>query len=509
MRLPPVKRALLSVSDKDGLIPFAQSLVACDIEILSTGGTCRALREAGIPVTEVSDYTGFPEIMGGRVKTLHPKIHGGILGKRNAHAPVAGEHGIQWIDLVVVNLYPFAETIAQHPEDFDAAIEHIDIGGPCMIRAAAKNMHDVCVVVEPSDYNHVAECIQNDGAVPTALRRSLAQKAFAHCAHYDTMISGYLAEKLDAPQHTSHLELSPISHLRYGENPHQNAVAYRLGNAQNTLLDAHQFQGKALSYNNLVDASAALQCLREFDETACVIVKHANPCGVACGENSADAYRKALAGDSKSAFGGIIALNRRCDAQTAEVIHEGFFEVLLAPEFSAEALAILSQKKNMRVIEIPKESPDHSTCYQHIEGLMLAQDVDHHRITTESLHCVTKHTPNAALIEELCFAWKVVKHVKSNAICVSEGKQTLGIGPGQVARVDAVNIALAKAGQHNNAVLASDAFFPFKDSIEAIAKAGIKAIIQPGGSIRDSEVIDACNRHGIAMLFTGIRCFNH
>lgn len=513
----PIQRALLSVSAKEGIVSFAQALHELGVELISTGGTCSLLRENNIPVFEVSEVTGFPEIMDGRVKTLHPKILGGILGKRVGHREVAQQHQINWIDLVVVNLYPFSETVNGPDCTFNKAIENIDVGGPTMIRAAAKNMEDVTVIVDPADYEFIISQMRINKGLQLAQRQALATKAFALTAQYDAVIHHFLINQIQNTEKSDHLfpehqQLSStkVTELRYGENPHQKACAYRLDNSAGDLLDTNQHQGKALSYNNLVDAHAAVACVREFKLPACVIVKHANPCGVALADTILDAFSKALAADSASAFGGVIAMNQICDAQTATKIADIFFEVVIATGFTPEALQILGNKPNLRVIDLPKASTTQNLTYKFVDGLVLVQETDHHELQREQLKVVTKRSPSPEEMDNLLFAWQVVKHVKSNAIVVAKNNQTQGIGPGQVSRVDSVEIAIKKAGSEvHQAGLASDAFFPFKDSIEQIAKANISAIIQPGGSIRDEEVIAACNEHGIAMIFTGVRSFNH
>lgn len=513
MTSKPIKRALLSVSNKTGIVEFAQKLQSFDVEIISTGGTSKLLRDNGVPVVDVADITGFPEIMDGRVKTLHPKVHGGILGKRQAHADVAQAHGIEWIDLVVVNLYPFARVTQQDDCTFDTAIENIDIGGPTMIRAAAKNMSDVTVVVDPGDYEFVISQLQSKGELALSQRQILAQKAFAHTAQYDQLIQSYLARAV-LPQYEfadeQLLDLHKIADLRYGENPDQKACAYRLNGKSSPILDAPQHQGKVLSYNNIVDADAALNCVKQFQQTACVIVKHANPCGVATGNSTSKAFARAFAADSTSAFGGIIALNRPCDGEAATLMVEKFFEVVIAPEFSTEALSKFAARPNVRLLSVDFNSHSEQSHFQHVAGVLLAQTRQTTGIEQLPLNVVTQAVPSEQEMNNLRFAWQVVAHVKSNAIVVCKDEQTLGIGPGQVSRIDAVDIAIHKAGEAAvGASLASDAFFPFKDSIEQIAKSGITSIIQPGGSIRDEEVIAACNQHGIAMVFTGSRCFRH
>ncbi|MDF2940856.1 MAG: phosphoribosylaminoimidazolecarboxamide formyltransferase/IMP cyclohydrolase [Gammaproteobacteria bacterium] len=503
-----IKTALISVSDKTGLIEFAKSLEALDIKILSTGGTAEALKKAGISFTLVSDITGFPEMMEGRVKTLHPKIHGGILGKRDQHESEANQHGIEWIDLVVVNLYPFAQTVKSEAPYHDI-IENIDIGGPAMIRAAAKNMDWVSVIVDPKDYQSVLDELKQSVEVSLNTRKKLAAKAFAHTACYDTAIAEYLNQE-KFPQHLSMgFELAEI--LRYGENPHQEAALYKHPIKVSNLLGATQLQGKALSYNNLVDAQAALECVQEFSEPACVIVKHANPCGAATASNSDEAFTKAWQADSQSAFGGIVALNRPCTEKIAQFLSTVFIELIIAPGFDSTASDILRTKPNCRLLDY-QNSPNlkQALSYKFIDGGLLVQDKDHQFIDASDLKLVTSIKPNAKQIQDLLFAWKVVKHLKSNAILIVKDQATLGVGCGQVSRIDAVELAIKKAkGDLSSCVLASDGFFPFRDNIDAIAKTGIKVIIQPGGSIKDEEVIAACNEHGIAMVMTNSRCFNH
>ncbi len=501
-----VKRALISVSNKEGIIPFATALHALHVEIIATGGTRQLLSDAGIPVREILDVTGFPEIMDGRVKTLHPKIHAGILGLREKHADIAKAQAIEWIDLVVVNLYPFAETIQRPDCTFDQAIENIDIGGPAMIRAAAKNMGWVGVMVDPADYVTVVNELTTTHQLSDVTRKMLATKAFQHTAAYDAMISEYLSAPTEL-----HLQTAKYAELRYGENPHQSASAYHLQGQGTGILSATQHQGKSLSYNNITDADAAYRCVQEFSQPACVIVKHANPCGVAVAEGMAEAFIAAFQADSLSAFGGVVALNRHCTAETAQAIKEVFIEVVIAPSYSQEALALLASKPNLRVLALPNGT--HGTRQRemkYITGGLLIQDVDQTRLTAAGLTMVTQSHPTADQIAALLFAWQVVKHIKSNAILIAKENVTLGIGAGQVSRVDAVEIAIKKAGMcAMGAVLASDAFFPFRDSIDLIAAAGIKTIIQPGGSVRDSDIITACNEYNIAMAFTGIRCFKH
>jgi len=509
-----IKRALLSVSDKTGLVAFAASLAQLNIEILSTGGTHRVLHEAGIPTREVSEFTQFPEIMGGRVKTLHPKIHGGILGLRDAHHSIAVEQGIQWIDLVVVNLYPFAATLQKPECSFDEALENIDIGGPTLIRSAAKNLGWTAVLVDPSDYAALAAELQEEASLSWDTRRRLATKAFAHTAQYDALIQNYLQTETRFPEQCS-LPLQKYADLRYGENPHQAACAYHILPQAPGLLSATQHQGKLLSYNNLADADAALACVQEFSQPACVIVKHANPCGVALAESIETAFEGARAADPISAFGGIVAVNRPCTVALAKALATLFVEVLVAPSYEPEALSLLAAKTQLRVLEL---QPAASTPmeYKFIQGGLLIQQKDRQPLQREQLQVVTEAQPAPALFETMLFAWRVLKHLKSNAILVAKEQRTVGVGTGQVSRIDAVDLALRKADLAlAGSILASDAFFPFRDSIDRIAQfstcaaSGIRAIIQPGGSLKDAEVIQACNEHGIAMVFTGQRCFKH
>lgn len=504
-----VKRALISVSDKRNIIELARGLSELNIEILSTGGTSKILREANIPVKDVSDITHFPEMMDGRVKTLHPKVHGGILGLRDEHADIAKQHDIHWIDLVVVNLYPFAETIKKPNVSFEDAIENIDIGGPTMIRSAAKNMDWVGVVVDPNDYAKILSELQTQQGLSTHTRRQLATKAFSHTAQYDALIHQYLDDaKFPAELN---LNLTKFADLRYGENPHQAACAYQFAHQAAGILSAKQHQGKELSYNNIADADAAVACVREFSQPACVIVKHANPCGAAVADDITQAFQRAFNADMQSAFGGIIALNQKCTQRIAEALSKIFVEVLVAPSYEAEALQLLASKTNLRVLEFPLL--DQHTSKQElkfIEGGLLIQDRDTSMITAPDLKIVTQLQPSVDEVSTMLFAWRVLKHIKSNAILIAKENVTMGVGAGQVSRVDAVDIALRKAGLDlSGTILASDAFFPFRDSIDKLAGSGIRAIIQPGGSVRDDEVIAACNEHGIAMVFTGIRCFKH
>lgn len=504
-----VKRALLSVSDKQNIVDFAKELHQLQIEIVSTGGTAQLLRQANIPVQEVSDITRFPEMMDGRVKTLHPQIHGAILGKRDEHHHIAMQHGIEWIDLVVVNLYPFLKTIQKPHVTWEEAIENIDIGGPSMIRSAAKNMHWVGVVVDSQDYGMVLQALKTRGGLPYEMRQQLATKAFAHTAQYDALIYHYLEQ--DRFPDIMNIALKKSVDLRYGENPHQKAFAYQFLEKNVGILSAMQHQGKQLSYNNIADADAAVACVREFKGPTCVIVKHANPCGAAMADNIELAFHHAFQADAQSAFGGIVAINQQCTKALAQEIVKHFIEVLVAPSYEAEALAILSSKANCRVLEWPSVSECSASLeLKVIEGGVLVQERDSIMIHENDLKIVTHLVPSCEEIQSLLFAWRILKHIKSNAILIAKESVTMGVGAGQVSRVDAVHMAMRKAGQDlRGAVLASDAFFPFRDSIERIANTGIRAIIQPGGSIRDDEVIAACDEYGIAMVLTGKRCFKH
>lgn len=512
MKIIPIKRALLSVSNKTGIVELAQVLVDAGVEIISTGGTSKALREAGISHFQVDEITGLPEMLDGRVKTLHPKIHGGILGRRDKHAKEAELHDIRWIDLVVVNFYPFAEAIASKTLSWEEAVEYIDIGGPTMVRAAAKNFAFVGVAVDPDDYPALITELQAHQGFTFETRKNLAEKVFALTSRYDAMIHDYFLGKKDVIPLTSdvlNLQLDNRIELRYGENPHQKACAYQLQPEKAGILSAHQHQGKPLSYNNILDAEAALTCVREFETPSCVIVKHANPCGVASAATIEQAYARALQADALSAFGGIIAINRPCTKDIAEGITTIFMEVVLAPAYTPEALAILKTKPNLRVLEI---STDVSQVWEmkFITGGVLMQEKDTQVMHADDLKIVTQVNPSLAERDAMLFAWRVLKHIKSNGILIAKDNATVGIGAGQVSRIDAVDIAVRKAGENiHDTILASDAFFPFRDSIDRIAEAGVRAIIQPGGSVRDEEVIAACNEHGIAMVFTGKRCFRH
>ena len=531
MTTNPIRRALLSVSDKTGILEFAQALVAMDVELLSTGGTAKLLAEAGLPVIEVSDHTGHPEIMDGRVKTLHPKIHGGILARRGQDDAVMAENNIDAIDLVVVNLYPFAATVANPDCTLPDAIENIDIGGPTMVRAAAKNHNDVTIVVNADDYVTVLEQMQaNSGVVDHATRFDLAIKAFEHTAEYDGMIANYFGARLDTTEcaddcdhehsefpRTYNIQVSKKQDLRYGENSHQAAAFYVENDIQEaSVATAQQLQGKALSFNNIADTDAALECVKEFDQPACVIVKHANPCGVALGETILAAYERAYQTDPTSAFGGIIAFNQELDAATAQaIIDRQFVEVIIAPTVSEAAKTVLSAKQNVRVLECGDWAGQLTDGYdfKRVNGGLLIQERDFGMVEAEDLQVVTKRQPTEAELKDLMFTWKVAKYVKSNAIVYCKDGMTIGVGAGQMSRVYSAKIAGIKAADENlevvGSVMASDAFFPFRDGIDAAAAAGITAVIQPGGSMRDAEVIAAADEAGIAMVFTDMRHFRH
>jgi phosphoribosylaminoimidazolecarboxamide formyltransferase/IMP cyclohydrolase len=517
----PVRRALLSVSDKTGLLELARALSALNIHLLSTGGTAKTLREAGIAVQDVSEVTGFPEIMDGRVKTLHPKIHGGLLGRNGTDDAVMKEHDITAIDLLVVNLYPFAATIAKPDCSYDDAVENIDIGGPAMLRAAAKNHERVSVVVDPSDYASLVSSLQQ-GGTDIAMRRAFAAKTYAHTSAYDGQITQWLSARAADPQtpetwpHSLHLSLDLASGLRYGENPHQRGALYLEKNAGNGIVATAKFlQGKELSFNNLTDADAALECVKVFDQPACVIVKHANPCGVAVSHDLFSAYDRAYAVDPTSAFGGIIAFNRELDAKTAaEILQRQFVEVVIAPGIAADALPLFAKKANVRVLACGELRHVRGAMeYKRIAGGLLVQDADTDSLTAADLKIVSARAPSANEMQDLLFAWKVAMFVKSNAIVYAKDLQTVGIGAGQMSRVVSAKIAALKAEEAGlvvpGSVMASDAFFPFRDGIDAAAKAGIRAVIQPGGSMRDNEVIAAADEHDIAMVFTGRRHFKH
>ncbi len=516
----PIRRALISVSDKTGVVDFCRALSARGIALLSTGGTFSLLEAEGVSVTEVSAHTGFPEIMAGRVKTLHPKIHGGILGRRGVDDQVMDEHGIEPIDLLVVNLYPFVETISRPDCTFDLAVENIDIGGPAMLRAAAKNHAHVAVVVEPADYDRVLTGLDDgQGSISETERRRLALKAFQLTARYDAAIAAYLS----AVQGESFPEWwqTASQHkktLRYGENPHQQAAFFTdVKPLPGTVAYAAQLQGKELSYNNIADTDTALECVKSFTEqVACVIVKHANPCGVAVADSVLAAYDSAYQTDPTSAFGGIIAFNRALDKTTAQaIVQRQFVEVIIAPEINRDALEVLAQKPNIRVLAAGAFSaaPEKSYDLKKVAGGLLVQDLDTGSVTLDDLKVVSQRQPDADELRDLLFVWKVAKFVKSNAIVYGRGGQTLGIGAGQMSRVYSARIAGIKAADEkldlNGSVMASDAFFPFRDGIDSAAECGVRAVIQPGGSMRDQEVIDAANEHGMAMVFTGMRHFRH
>ncbi|MDA8753697.1 bifunctional phosphoribosylaminoimidazolecarboxamide formyltransferase/IMP cyclohydrolase [Candidatus Marinimicrobia bacterium] len=505
-----IKRALISVYDKTGLVHLAKSLIKHNIEILSTGGTALELRKANIPTIDVSDYTKFPEIMNGRVKTINPLIEGGILGLRDQHNTDALDNNIKWIDLVVCNLYPFSETISQENCTNALALENIDIGGPTMIRSAAKNVGWVVPVVDPNDYISLIKDLNENTTISYNKRRQLCAKAFGHTAQYDTIIHNYLKE--DPLSEDFSLTFKKHSEMRYGENPHQSAASFSIpGNQERNILNATIHQGKQLSYNNIMDADGALACLKEFDKPACVIVKHSNPCGVATGDSLLDVYKNAFNADSLSAFGGIVSLNRTCTAEIAVEISKVFVEIILAPNYEKQALEIFKKKKNLRVLEIGTFTRRNKKLeIRNIDGGILVQDVDTKILTAANFKTVTIKEPTNIDIETALFTWKVLRHAKSNGILIAKDNRTVGLGAGQVSRVDAVHMALKKGGDNViGGVLASDAFFPFRDSIDAIKNSGISTVLQPGGSIRDSEVIDACNEYGISMIFTGTRCFKH
>jgi len=516
----PVRRALISVSDKDGIIEFAKSLHSQGVEILSTGGTAKLLIENMIPCLEVSKHTGFPEIMDGRVKTLHPKIHGGILGRRGIDDGVMKDNDIAPIDLVVVNLYPFEETVAKEDCSLEDAIENIDIGGPAMVRATAKNHAYVSIIVDPEDYQRVLEELHsNEGIVSDATRFDLAVKAFEHTSNYDGMIANYLGRvkedgTMDELPRTINLQFTKVQEMRYGENPHQHAAFYTEKNiTEACIATAKQLQGKELSYNNIGDTDAALECVKQFDEAACVIVKHANPCGVAIGDNLLDAYNQAYRTDPESAFGGIIAFNRELDGDTAKTIVERqFVEVIIAPTVSGEAIEAVAEKKNVRLLECGQwQGTSPRMDYKRVNGGLLMQDAD--LLLLNEMKVVSEAQPSEQEMKDLLFSWKVAKFVKSNAIVYGKNNMTIGVGAGQMSRINSARIAGIKAEHAGldvpGSVMASDAFFPFRDGIDAAHEAGIVAVIQPGGSMRDDEVIAAANEYGMAMVFTGMRHFRH
>ncbi|HSR53533.1 MAG TPA: bifunctional phosphoribosylaminoimidazolecarboxamide formyltransferase/IMP cyclohydrolase [Acidobacteriota bacterium] len=531
-----IQTALISVSDKSGVGDLAEGLHQRGIRILSTGGTARLIEKRGVPVTAVSQYTGSPEILGGRVKTLHPKIHGGILARHGdeGHRQVLQDQGIDPIGLVVVNLYPFSETIARRGVRLEEAVEQIDIGGPTLLRAAAKNHESVTVVVDPGDYGTVLSALdEGEGETRLALRKRLALKAFQHTAAYDAAIAAYLAQRGEADQaggdsssrasgesssaegqaelpEALALGLSRQASLRYGENPHQRAALYRFSDRPPAgVVAAKQLQGKTLSFNNYLDLQAAWDLGREFEQPSCVIVKHNNPCGVAQAESPCEAYRRALECDSLSAFGSIIAFNRQVDAETAQAMRKLFVEAVIAPAYEADALEVFSAKKNLRVM-LADGSPPDPWQFKKVDGGFLVQDADLQTVSRGDLKTVTQRVPSESELDDLLFAWRVCKHVKSNAIVYAKDGRTVGIGAGQMSRVDSVILAARKAKLHlEGAVMASDAFFPFRDGVDEAAKAGIAAVIQPGGSKRDDEVIEACDEHGMAMVLTSMRHFRH
>ena len=518
-----ITRALISVSDKTGIEDFARALHGLGVEILSTGGTARLLADAGIPVVEVSDYTGFPEMMDGRVKTLHPKVHGGILGRRGTDEAVMAEHDIPPIDLVVVNLYPFEQTVAREDCDLPLAIENIDIGGPTMLRAAAKNHAAVTVVVDSDDYARVLDEIGEGGSVSDATRYDLAVKTFEHTARYDGAIANYLGARTPGGEtsafpRTMNLQFRQVQTMRYGENPHQRAAFFIEHEPEEaSVATAIQLQGKELSYNNVADTDAALECVKCFPEgPACVIVKHANPCGVALGETPLAAYEQAFRTDPTSAFGGIIAFNRPLDAETAAaIIERQFVEVIIAPSVDEDALPLLAAKKNVRVLSCGQwnDVPVPGLDFKRVNGGLLVQDRDLGQVHETDLKVVTKRAPTEHEARDLRFAWRVAKFVKSNAIVYCRDAMTIGVGAGQMSRVYSARVAALKAADEGlevkGSVMASDAFFPFRDGIDQAAEAGIVAVIQPGGSMRDEEVIAAADEHGMAMVFTGMRHFRH
>ena len=505
-----INRALISVFDKTGLDKLAKEFVSRGIEIISTGGSAKFLRDKDIKVTDVSDYTNFPEIMDGRVKTINPLVEGGILGLRDKHDKDAKDNNIKWIDIVICNLYPFSETISKNDCDQALALENVDIGGPTMIRSAAKNVGWVTVIVDPNDYDYLLENITDENEIDFDSRSFFSAKAFGHTAQYDTIIHNYLKPEKLSDDFT--LTFSKHSEMRYGENPHQAAAAYTIpGDRSNNILNAKIHQGKKLSYNNIMDADAALSCLKEFNSTACVIVKHANPCGVALGANMLNVYKRAFNADSLSAFGGIIAINQPCDDILAKEISKVFVEIVLAPAFTKKSLEIFSKKKNLRILEIGNiHSREQLLEVRNVVGGVIVQETDTSILSEDNLQVVTENKPSDSDIKTMLFGWKVLKHVKSNGILIVKDNTTVGVGAGQVSRVDSVDIAMNKSGDSiKDSILCSDAFFPFRDSIDKIAGSGIKAVLQPGGSVRDDEVISACNEHGIAMVFTGQRCFKH
>lgn len=518
-----MKRALISVSDKTGVVEFAKSLQELGVDIISTGGTAKALQEAGVEVIGISDITHFPECLDGRVKTLHPSIHAGLLAMRGNvdHMEQLKQLDIQPIDLVVVNLYPFKQTILKKDVVLEEAIENIDIGGPTMLRSAAKNYQDVVVVVDPKDYEKVVTEVKEQNNVSLETKFYLASKVFEHTAHYDALIANYLRVQRGDEDYPDTLSLTfeKVQDMRYGENPHQKAVFYKeIGNTQGMLTDARQLHGKELSFNNINDTNGALDLLKEFDEPTVVACKHANPCGVGSAENIYDAYMKAYKADPVSIFGGIVVANREIDEATAAEMNKIFIEIIVAPSYTIAALEVLKQKKNIRILQLDSISvklPKGSYDLKKVSGGLLIQEIDNMLLAEDDIKVVTKRQPTQEEWEDLFFTWKVVKYVKSNGIAIGKGKQSIGVGPGQVNRIWACKQAIEHGVEHlgedatKGAVLASDAFFPFSDCVEAAAKAGITAIIQPGGSVRDADSIAACDKYGIAMIFTNMRHFKH
>ncbi len=520
-----IKQALISVSDKTGVLEFARALSAMNINLLSTGGTAKLLADNGLPVTEVADYTGFPEMLDGRVKTLHPKVHGGILARRDLpqHMDALSQHDIPTIDMVVVNLYPFQQTVAKDDCQLEDAIENIDIGGPAMLRSSAKNHKDVVVICDPADYQRVLDEMKaNAGEVSRDTRFDLAIKVFAHTANYDGAITNYLSALGPDRQHqtraaypkTLNLQFVKLQDMRYGENPHQSAAFYRDASAaQGALANYKQLQGKELSYNNIADADAAWECVKSLDAPACVIVKHANPCGVAVGADAHEAYSKAFKTDPTSAFGGIIAFNCALDGKAAEVVAQQFVEVLIAPAFSDAARKVFASKQNVRLLEIPLGQAQNPYDLKRVGGGLLLQSADAKNVEASELTIVSKNQPTPAQLHDMMFAWRVAKFVKSNAIVFCGNGMTLGVGAGQMSRIDSARIASIKA--HNaglslaGSVVASDAFFPFRDGLDVVVAAGAACVIQPGGSMRDQEVIDAADEQGVVMAYTGVRHFRH
>ncbi|MDP5277089.1 bifunctional phosphoribosylaminoimidazolecarboxamide formyltransferase/IMP cyclohydrolase [Chengkuizengella axinellae] len=511
-----IKRALISVSDKTGIVEFADQLSKLGVEIISTGGTKKLLEESGVPVIGISEVTGFPEVLDGRVKTLHPAVHSGLLAVRDSekHQQQMKELELDYIDLVVVNLYPFQQTIEKPDVTYEDAIENIDIGGPTMLRSAAKNHAFVSVVVDSNDYAEVIEQIKSSEDTTLETRKKLAAKVFRHTAAYDSLISNYLSQQMgeEFPERYT-VTYEKVQDLRYGENPHQKAAFYRKPLAdEGNITTAEKLHGKELSYNNINDANAALQILKEFNEPAVIAVKHMNPCGVGIGETIEGAYQKAYEADPVSIFGGIVAFNREIGKEIAEKLHEIFLEIIIAPSYTEEAIEVLTQKKNIRLLKLgaAKQDNKQDQIITSVDDGMLIQDNDTHQLKDEDIKVVTDRQPTEEELKQLLFGWKVVKHVKSNAIVLANDNMTIGVGAGQMNRVGAANIAIEQAGEKaQGSILASDAFFPMGDTLELAAKAGIKAVIQPGGSIRDEESIKVANEHGIAMVVTGVRHFKH